>query len=157
MVSGVTRDTYLITEKNQNTKYYFIIRTISCKKSPPLFSEGAKQGGDFLQTGIFWWFFRNVIFGWFGWFGEKHILVSAAGENFEVLWYRKSVFPLQNHRKQCQNVEIFACGASWKKSPRFSERSETRGDFLQEIVLICGQVEASIFALCWRDPDRIRA
>ena len=40
------------------------------------------------------------------------ILVSAAGENFEVLWYRKSVFPLQNHRKQCQNVEIFACGAS---------------------------------------------
>ena len=32
MVSGVTRDTHLITEKNPNKKYYFIIEKIVFKK-----------------------------------------------------------------------------------------------------------------------------
>ena len=49
MVSGVTRDTYLITEKNPNKKYYFIMEKNDFQK---IFFEREKI--KLFEKHIFW-------------------------------------------------------------------------------------------------------
>ena len=69
MVSGVSIVTYLITEKNPNKKYYFIIEKNIFKKSKFLKKWRFWKNLDFSKFtfNVFNWFFKIIMFSYFFW------------------------------------------------------------------------------------------